>query len=146
VADAIRAMGARRSLRDELLDGEIFYTLQEVHAPGGQGRHRELEAARQYDPPPCLAGRQTSRSGGACARLCGLAGCALPTGCAGQAPRSAQTSHALIFTPDHPRGAVIMPKCLSLLASPAAGNSTRLLQPEILSYIEWGIVASLKLN
>jgi putative transposase len=50
-------------------------------------------------------GLQASRSGGVCARLRGLAGCAIPTGFAGQAPRSTQTTHALTFTSDHPMGA-----------------------------------------
>ena len=40
-----------------------------------------------------------------CARLCGLAGCATPTGSAGQAPRRTQTNDELTFTPDHPMGA-----------------------------------------
>ena len=76
-----------------------------LHAAGGQGRDRELAAALQYQAPACFAGLQTSRSGGVRARLCGLAGGAIPTGFAGQAPRSAQAFPEPTVTPDHPMGA-----------------------------------------
>src|SRR5215203_6339359 len=66
---------------------------------------RKLATARQFCPPSCVSGLPTSGSGGVRARPRGLAGCASPTGCADQAPRSTQTNHALTFTPDHPAGA-----------------------------------------
>jgi hypothetical protein len=66
---------------------------------------RKLATPLQYQAPPCLFGLQTSRSGGVYARSRRLAGCATPTGFAGQAPRSAKTNHELTFNPDHPMGA-----------------------------------------
>ncbi len=67
--------------------------------------HRELEAALQCSPPPCLAGLQTSGSGGVCAGLRRLAGCPISPGSAGQEPRSAKTNPQLTFNPHHPTGA-----------------------------------------
>ena len=46
-------------LRDELLNGEIFYTLQ-----GGPGRHRRLAAALQHGPSALVARLQTTGAGG----------------------------------------------------------------------------------
>src|SRR3954464_12466446 len=66
VADAIRAIGVT----------EVDH-------------HRELAAALQQRAPACLSGLPTSRTGGVRARLHRLAGCATPTGSAGQAPHSA---------------------------------------------------------
>src|SRR6185295_6593081 len=79
--------------------GEIFYTLQE------ESCDRKLATPLQYQAPACLAGLPASGSGGVRACLRGLAGYAIPTGSAGQTPRSAQTNHALTFKPDHPMGA-----------------------------------------
>src|SRR5215207_5574743 len=76
-----------------------------LHTPGGQRCDRKLETPLQHRPPAWVSGLQASGSGGVCARLHGLAGCAIPTGFAGQAPRSTPTNHALTFTSDHPMGA-----------------------------------------
>ena len=87
-------------LRDELLNGEIFYTLQEA-----QSCDRKLAKTLQYRAAACLSGLQTSGSGGVRASPRRLAGCATPTGSAGQAPRSATTNPELTFNPGHPMGA-----------------------------------------
>src|SRR5215207_3493413 len=76
-----------------------------LHTPGGQRCDRKLATPLQHRPPAWVSGLQASGSGGVCARLHGLAGCAIPTGFAGQAPRSTPTNHALTFTSDHPMGA-----------------------------------------
>src|SRR5215204_2930015 len=76
-----------------------------LHTPGGQRCDRTLATPLQHRPPAWVSGLQASGSGGVCARLHGLAGCAIPTGFAGQAPRSTPTNHALTFTSDHPMGA-----------------------------------------
>src|SRR5215203_5318146 len=73
-----------------------------LHTPGGQRCDRKLATPLQHRPPAWVSGLQASGSGGVCARLHGLAGCAIPTGFAGQAPRSTPTNHALTFTSDHP--------------------------------------------
>src|SRR5829696_2422842 len=73
-----------------------------LHTPGGQSCDRKLATPLQHRPPAWVSGLQASGSGGVCARLHGLAGCAIPTGFAGQGPRSTPTNHALTFTSDHP--------------------------------------------
>src|SRR3954464_8266791 len=76
-----------------------------LHPPGGQSCDRKLATPLQQRAPAWVSGLQASGSGGVCAHLRGLAGCATPTGSAGQAPRSTQTNHALTFKPDHTMGA-----------------------------------------
>ena len=68
-------------------------------------RHRELATPLQYGSAPCVSGLPATRSGGVRARFRRLAGCAHPTGSAGQAPRSAKTNPELTFKPDHQTGA-----------------------------------------
>src|SRR5215212_4465183 len=65
----------------------------------------EPEAALQHGPAARVVGLPTSGSGGVRARLRRLAGCATPTGFAGQALASAKTNPELTFNPDHPVGA-----------------------------------------
>ncbi len=72
---------------------------------GGSDHPRELEAARQHGPAARLAGPQATCARGVRARLRRLAGCAHPTGSAGQAHARTKTNPQLTFTPDHPRGA-----------------------------------------
>jgi len=52
---------------------------------------RKLPTALQHGPVPCLPGLQTSRSGGAYARLCCRAGYLIPTGSGGPEPRRTYT-------------------------------------------------------
>src|SRR5215207_5500976 len=75
-----------------------------LHTSAGQSGDRKLATPVQYQAPAWVSGLQASGSGGVCARIRGLAGCAIPTGFAGQTPRSTQTNHALTFTSDHPMG------------------------------------------
>ena len=101
MADAVRSIGvtevaaARRTAgwRDLL------------HAARGADHYRELEAALQQRAPACLIGLPTAGPGGVRARLRGLAGCAIPTSFAGQAPAGAAPNPELTFTPDHTIGA-----------------------------------------
>src|SRR5690349_20217578 len=58
-------------------------------------RHRELATPLQYGSAPRVSGLPATRSGGVRARFRRLAGCAHPTSCAGQAPRSAKTNPEL---------------------------------------------------
>src|SRR5215218_6360672 len=89
-------------------------------------RDRKLAASLQHDPPTRLSGLPPPSSGGVRARFRRLAGCAHPTGSAGQAPRSAKTNPQLTFTPDHPMGAdqpaVGFGPSLSIGVSPSMGN------------------------
>jgi hypothetical protein len=82
VADAIRSIGVTEVNRD-----------------------RELAAALQHQASACLTGLQAAGPGGIRASLRRPAGCAIPTGSAGQAHASAQTNPELTFNPDHPVGA-----------------------------------------
>src|SRR4051812_4088738 len=94
-----RHRGHRGRLRDELLNGEIFYSLREAKIVIESWRRhyntRRPHASLGYRPPapevfvPAF----------------GLAGCAIPTGFAGQAPRSPKTDSQLTFTTDHTLGA-----------------------------------------
>ena len=85
---------------------ETSYWMARSSTPfGRRDHHRELATLRQQSAPACVSGLPTAGSGGVCARLRGLAGCATPTGSAGQAHRSAQTNPELTFNPDHPMGA-----------------------------------------
>ena len=65
-------------LRDELLNGEIFYTLTR-----GPGRDRELAAALQHRPPALIARLPTTRPGGG-----SVAGSATRTSFAGHPGRA----------------------------------------------------------
>ena len=88
----IESFNAR--LRDELLNGEIFYTLREAQII--------IESWRRHynaDPPRCLARLQTTSTGGLRARVIRVAGCATPAGSAGHAGVSA--SSQLTFQLDH---------------------------------------------
>ncbi len=87
--------------RDELLNGEVFYSLREAEIIIESWR-RHYNAIRPhaslgYRPPaPEVGGANLHR----------LAGCADPTCFAGQATRGAAASGALTFTPDHPVGPI----------------------------------------
>ena len=74
-------------LRDELLNGEIFYS-----ARGGQGHHRELAAPLQHRPTALIARLQTAGARGLHARA---PGCATPTSSAGRALAGAKTNPKL---------------------------------------------------
>ncbi len=78
-------------LRDELLDGEIFYSLAR-----GEGRRRGLAAAVQHHPTAFLAGLPATR-----ARSRALASSTLRR----HPHHGAETDHALRLPPDHPMGA-----------------------------------------
>jgi transposase InsO family protein len=75
----IESFNAR--LRDELLDGEIFYTLREA-----ADHHRELATSLQHCPAACLDRLPGSGPGGVRASARRMAGCATPTSSAGHAP------------------------------------------------------------
>jgi transposase InsO family protein len=88
-------------LRDELLDGEIFYTLRE--AASGD---RKLAAPLQRRTPARLARLPAARAGGVRAGPRRLARGATPTGFADhRAGRGAQADAELTFAADHPVGA-----------------------------------------
>jgi hypothetical protein len=80
----IESFNAR--LRDEVLDGEIFYTLREAY------RHRELGSALQHDPAACLDWLQGSCPGGVRASSSRMAVCATPTSSDGHASAGAKTT------------------------------------------------------
>ena len=88
----IESFNAR--LRDELLNGEIFYTLREAQIVIESWR-------RHYNARPTarLSRLQTASTRGLRACLRRVAGCALPTGSAGHA--SATTITKLTFHPGH---------------------------------------------
>src|SRR5262249_40604608 len=92
----IESFNAR--LRDELLNGEIFYTLTR-----GPDRHGELAAPLQYDPAARLNRIQATSTRGVRARIRRLAGCATPSGSAGHAGATANLK--LTFHLDHSAGA-----------------------------------------
>ncbi len=100
VADAIRSIEVT-----EVAQGRAARWGDLLQLTGGSDHHRELETALQYGPASWLAGLQATRSGGVCASLCRMAGCAHPTGSAGHAQPSAKADPQLTFTPDHPMGA-----------------------------------------
>jgi hypothetical protein len=81
-------------LRDELLQGEIFYSLAEGD------RHRSLASALQHPTTALIAGLSpTSPRGRA------VAGSANWISCAGHPSRGAETRHELRNEPDHSMGA-----------------------------------------
>ena len=100
VADAVRSIGVT-----EVAAGRTAGWRDLLLTAGGQSCNRKLATALQFCPAACLSGLPTTGSGGVCASPCGLAGCAIPTGSAGQAPRSTQTNDELTFNPDRPMGA-----------------------------------------
>ena len=75
-------------LRDELLNGELFYSLAEA-----EDRHRELAAALQHISARTHPRLQAARAGGRA-----LAGCATRTSFTGHASRGAKARHALRLT------------------------------------------------
>jgi len=92
----IESFNAR--LRDELLDGEVFYTLREAQIV--------IESwPRQHHSPACLDRLPGSCSGGGRLSLRSMAGCAAPTSSAGHAQAGAKTYPKLTFNPDHQAGA-----------------------------------------
>ena len=86
----IESFNAR--LRDELLNGEIFYTLREAQIV--------IESWRR---PSRLNRIQATSTRGVCACIHRVAGCATPTGSAGHAGATANLK--LTFHLDHSAGA-----------------------------------------
>ena len=88
-------------LREEMLDGEVFYTLKEAKIVIESWR-RHYNAIR---PHASLGYR--APSGGVCACACAhrVAGCAIPTSSTGHAPTGTETHHELTFKLDHAMGA-----------------------------------------
>jgi putative transposase len=91
-------------LRDELLDGEVFYTLREAEVVIESWR-RHYNPALQHRTPARLARLPAARAGGVRAGSRRLARGAAPAGLADHADRSAQTDAELTFAADHPMGA-----------------------------------------
>jgi hypothetical protein len=91
----IESFNAR--LRDELLNGEIFYTLREAQTV--------IESATplQHDQASRLNRIQAASTRGVRACIRRVAGCATPTGSAGHAGATANLK--LTFHPDHSAGA-----------------------------------------
>src|SRR3982751_508737 len=87
-------------LRDELLNGEIFYTLREARVVIESWR-RHYNSVR----PHASLGYRPPAPEVVVPGLRGLAGCAHPTGSADQALGSATTNPELTFNSDHPMGA-----------------------------------------
>ena len=85
-------------LRDELLNGEIFYSLREAQIVIESWR-RHYNTIR----PPRLTWIQATSAGGVRARLRRVAGCATPTGFAGHAGAAANLK--LTFQLDNSAGA-----------------------------------------
>src|SRR5215211_5462783 len=100
VAVAVRSIGVT-----EVASGRASQWGDLLLSAGSADRHRELEMSLQQCAPACLPGLPPTGSGGLRARLRRLAGCATPTGSAGQAPRAAKADTELTSNPDHPRGA-----------------------------------------
>ena len=88
----IESFNAR--LRDELLNGEIFYTLREAQIVIESWR-RHYNTIR----PPRLNRIQATSTRGVRARICRVAGCVTPTGSAGHAGATANLK--LTFHPDY---------------------------------------------
>lgn len=90
----IESFNAR--LRDELLNGEIFYTLAEARIV--------IESWRRFYSTPAtrVAGLPAPSPGGLHSAV-RAGGCATPTGFAARA--SVEATHALTFKPDHSLGA-----------------------------------------
>ena len=86
-------------LRDELLDGEIFYTLREAKIV------IESWPALQRRPTTRLAGLQTAGPGGVRPRVRRVAVCAPSNRFDGHAPAGAETAAKLTLQLDHSMGA-----------------------------------------
>ena len=84
-------------LRDELLNGEIFYSTQ-----GGEDRHRKLAAVLQRSAAAFVAWISTAISGGSVPRA---PGCATLTSSAGRSAAGPKAVHELTLRLDHPMGA-----------------------------------------
>jgi transposase InsO family protein len=98
----IESFNAR--LRDELLDGEIFYTLKEAQIIVESWRcHYNM--VRPHASLPCLAWIQTARTRGVRANLRRAAGCANWKCSAGHAPAGAKANAKLTCHLDHSVGA-----------------------------------------
>ena len=76
------ALRGNARLRDELLDGEIFYTLREAQIV------IESWAALQHHQAAPIARIQAASTGGICPCLRRVASCATPTGSAGHAAKA----------------------------------------------------------
>src|SRR5215207_4845590 len=100
VADAVRSIGVT-----EVASGRASQWGDLLLSAGSADRHRELEMSLQQCAPACLPGLPPAGSGGVRARLRRLAGCAHPTGSAGQALGGARANPELTFNPDHQLGA-----------------------------------------
>ena len=87
-------------LRDELLDGEIFYTLREAQIVIESWR-RHFNAIRPHE----ITRLQAAGTRGVRANIRRVAGCATSTGSAGHAPAGATVNTQLTFRPDHSVGA-----------------------------------------
>ena len=86
-------------LRDELLDGEIFYTLRE-----GQIVIEKLAPSLQCRSATCSPRLQGTGPRGVRASSRRMAGSATPTSSAGHATRGARTNPELTLAPDHSSG------------------------------------------
>ena len=87
-------------LRDELLDGEIFYTIA-----GSADHHRELETTLQHGAHAWLNRLPAAGTRGVRACLRRMAGYAHPTSSAGHATGGEATNPELTSEPDHSMGA-----------------------------------------
>ena len=87
-------------LRDELLDGEIFYTLREAQIVIESWR-RHFNTIRPHE----IARLQATSTRGVRASIRRVAGCASSTGSAGHAPAGATANSKLTFQTDHSVGA-----------------------------------------
>ena len=87
-------------LRDELLDGEIFYTLREAQIVIESWR-RHFNTIRPHE----IARLQATSTRGVRASIRRVAGCATSTGSAGHAPAGATANSKLTFHLDHSVGA-----------------------------------------
>ena len=87
-------------LRDELLDGEIFYTLREAQIVIESWR-RHFNTIRPHE----ITRLQAAGTRGVRASIRRVAGCATSTGSAGHAPAGTTANTKLTFRPDHSVGA-----------------------------------------
>ena len=115
----IESFNAR--LRDELLDGEIFYSLREA-----AGRDRELEAPLQSGAPARLARLPRAGTGGVRAGPRHTDPCAAPASFTNHPGHGPTTGHALTFTPDHPVGPATSARTSPGLSLRSVGNGLRL--------------------
>ena len=87
-------------LRDELLDGEILYTLKEARIV-----IEELAAPLQRRATACFSGLQAAGTGGVRACPCSVAVCAHSNRSDGHASAGAETVPKLTLQLDHSMGA-----------------------------------------